>query len=154
MWHPFPGFSGSVVSLAVFSTAWGISRSTKEHPFYNLGPGGNPNAYDPLLNRYVRLAEFTIGIATGSIVLVVGSSALHGNGGRLAWFYASPLILIAASVVYGIMFMALQIVTLENVLHGGRHTAANYALNEGLGYSSLLCLLVGYVWLILSTTNM
>jgi hypothetical protein len=106
------------------------------------------------LNRYVRLAEFTIGIATGSIVLVVGSSALHGNGGRLAWFYASPLILIAASVVYGIMFMALQIVTLENVLHGERHTAANYALNESLGYSSLLCLLVGYVWLIFSTTNM
>jgi hypothetical protein len=85
MWHPFPGFSGSVVSLAVFVTAWRICRSTKKHPFYNLGPGGDPHDYEPLLNRYVRLAEFSIGIATGSIVLVVGSSALHGNGGRLAW---------------------------------------------------------------------
>jgi hypothetical protein len=154
MWHPFPGFSGSVVSLAVFVTAWRICRSTKKHPFYNLGPGGDPHDYEPLLNRYVRLAEFSIGIATGSIVLVVGSSALHGNGGRLAWFYASPLILIAASVVYGITFMALQIVTLENVLHGERHSAANYAWNESLGYSSLLCLITGYIWLIFSTTNM
>jgi uncharacterized membrane protein YccC len=106
------------------------------------------------MNRYIRLAEFMIGAASGSIVLVVGSSTLHGNGGRLAWFYASPLLLLAASVVYGIGFMACQINTYEGVLHGNPHTAANYALNETLGFSALSCFVVGYIWLVFATTNM
>jgi hypothetical protein len=85
---------------------------------------------------------------------VVGSSAFHGTGGRLAWFYASPLILIAFSVVHGIALMAYQILTFEDALHGNPHTAAIYAWNETLGFSSVGCFLVGYVWLIFSTTNM
>jgi hypothetical protein len=95
-----------------------------------------------------------IGAATGSIVLIIGSSAFHGQGGRLPWFYASPLLLIAASVVYGICFMACQILTYEEVLHGNPHTAWQYALNEALGFSSLLCFMVGYIWIVLSSTNM
>lgn len=118
MWHPFPGFSGAVTSAAISAVLGVYLRLTKKHKTYNLGPGGNPREYEPIMNRYIRLAEFMIGAASGSIVLVVGSSALHGNGGRLAWFYASPLLLIAASVVYGIGFMACQILTFEDVLHG------------------------------------
>src|SRR5215471_19303577 len=133
MCHPFPGFSGSITSLAILAAMWFFHRTTKKFASYNLGPGGDPHAYEPIMNRYIRLAEFMIGAATGSIVLIIGSSALHGHGGRLPWFYASPLILIAASVVYGIGFMACQILTYEEVLHGNAHTASQYALNETLG---------------------
>jgi hypothetical protein len=154
MYHPFPGFSGSLTSLAIVGAMWISRRSGKKHATYNLGPGGDPHAYEPIMNRYIRLSEFMIGAASGSIVLVVGSSALHGNGGKLAWFYASPLVLIAASVVYGIGFMACQIVTYEEVLHGNPHTATNYALNETFGFSALCCFVVGYIWLVFSTTNM
>jgi hypothetical protein len=154
MYHPFPGFSGSVTSIAVGIAMWCFRRATKKYATYNLGPGGDPRAYEPLLNRYLRLAEFVIGAATGSIVLIVGSSALHGQGGRLPWFFASPLILIAASVIYGIGFMACQVLTYEEVLHGNPHTASQYALNEMLGFSSLVCFIVGYIWLVFSTTNM
>lgn len=153
MYHPFPGFSGSVTSVGVGVAMWCFRRATKRHAAYNLGPGGDPHAYEPLLNRYLRLSEFVIGAATGSIVLIVGSSALHGQGGRLSWFFASPLVLIAASVVYGIAFMACQVLTYEEVLHGNPHTANQYALNEMLGFSSLVCFIVGYIWLVFSTTN-
>jgi hypothetical protein len=153
MWHPFPGFSGSATSIGILCAMWLFRRSTKKHPAYNLGTGGDPHAYEPIMNRYIRLAEYMIGAASGSIVLIVGSSALHGQGGKLAWFYASPLLLIAASVVYGIGFMACQILTYEEVLHGNPHTAANYALNETLGFSSLICFVVGYIWLVFAVTN-
>jgi hypothetical protein len=106
------------------------------------------------MNRYLRLAEFMIGAASGSIVLIVGTSALHGQGGKLAWFYASPLLLIAASVVYGVGFMACRILTYEEVLHGNPHTANNYALNETLGFSSLICFVAGYIWLVVAATNL
>lgn len=154
MYHLFPGFSGSLTSLVILGVIWLFTRLTKKYSAYNLGPGGDPRAYEPLLNRYIRLAEFMIGAASGSIVLIVGSSALHGQGGRLAWFYASPLILIAASVVYGISFMACQILTYEEVSHGNPHTANQYALNETLGFSALLCFVVGYIWLVIAATNM
>jgi len=154
MWHPFSGFSGSITSVAILGAMWWFCRATKKHTAYNLGPGGDPRAYEPIMNRYIRLAEFMIGAATGSIVLIIGSSAFHGQGGRLPWFYASPLILIAASVVYGICFMACQILTYEEVLHGNPHSAGQYALNETVGFSSLLCFIVGYIWLVFSITNM
>jgi len=48
----------------------------------------------------------------------------------LAWFYASPLLMIAASVAYGTGFMACQMRIDERVLHGNPHTADNDALNE------------------------
>ena len=154
MWHPFSGFSGSLTSLGILGGRWWFRITSKKYPAYNLGPGGDPRAYEPIMNRYIRLAEFMIGAASGSIVLIIGSSAFHGQGGRLPWFYASPLVMIAASVVYGIGFMACQVLTFEEILHGNPHTARQYALNETLGFSSLLCFIVGYIWLIFSTTNM
>ena len=154
MWHPFPGFSGRVASMSILCTMWIFRRSVKKYPTYHLGPGGDPHAYEPIMNRYIRLSEFMIGAASGSIVLIVGSSALHGNGGKLAWFYASPLLLIAASVVYGIAFMACQVLTYEEALHGNPHTASSYALNETLGFSALICFVVGYIWLIIAVTNL
>lgn len=154
MLHIFPGFSGTICTIAIGTTVWLNRRRSKQFEAYNLGPGGDPHAYEPILARYIRFSEFIIGLATGSIVLIVGSSALHGQGGRLPWFYASPLLLLGGSVIYGLLFMATQLVTMEEGLHGNSHTAFSYALNETLGYSSLLCFLSGYVWLIFAVTNM
>ena len=104
MWHPFSGFSGSITSVAILGAMWGFCRATKKHTAYNLGPGGDPRAYEPIMNRYIRLAEFMIGAATGSIVLIIGSSAFHGQGGRLPWFYASPLILIGQCRIWDLFY--------------------------------------------------
>lgn len=58
------------------------------------------------------------------------------------------------SVIYGLSFMAAQVLTYEHVLHGFPHTAFQYTLNEVFGYSTLLCFVVGYMWLIIATTNL
>jgi hypothetical protein len=152
--HIFPGFSGAACTISIGAIVWVNRRRSKQSEHYNLGPGGDPKAYEPILGRYIRFAEFLIGLATGSIVLIVGSSALHGQGGHLPWFYASPLLLIGGSVIYGLLFMASQLVTMEEGLHGNPHTASSYARNETLGYSSLLCFLSGYIWLVFAVTNM
>jgi hypothetical protein len=128
MLHFFPGFSGTVSTFAIGAAVWVERRRSKQFDNYNLGPGGDPKAYEPILARYIRLAEFMIGLGTGSIVLIVGSSSLHGQGGHLPWFYASPLLLLGGSVVYGLLFMAAQLVTMEEGLHGNPHTAFSYAL--------------------------
>jgi hypothetical protein len=154
MAHLFPGFSGTISVICIGACVWTERRRSKTASAYNLGPGGDPKAYEPILGRYIRFAEFMIGLATGSIVLIVGSSTLHGQGGHLPWFYASPLLLLGGSVIYGLLFMAAQLVTMEEVLHGNPHTAFGYALNETLGYSSLICFLLGYIWLVFAVTNL
>jgi hypothetical protein len=143
-----------MTGVAVGVTTWCVCRKLNVHPAYKLGPSGDPRDYGPIMDRFLRLAEYLIGAATGSIVLIVGSSALHGQNGRLPWFDASPLILLCACVVYGLGFMACQILTYEHCLHGFPHTAVQYTLNEMLGYSSLICFVIGYLWLIIAVTNM
>jgi hypothetical protein len=150
----FAGLWGIVTAVAVPAVIWGICYGVrKKHPAYNLDPQGVPGAFEPLLQKYLRLGEFTIGLATGSIVLLIGSSVLHGKDGRLPWFYASPLLILAASVLLGVAFMAYLILSYENVKHGNLHTARSYSLNEALGFSSLILFCVGYVWLIVEVTS-
>lgn len=154
MTHLFPGFSGIVtvliISLIIWTTSYKIRRKV---PSYNLDPQGRAGAFEPLLQKYIRFAEFLIGLSTGSIVLLVGSSALHGQNGHLPWFYASPLLLLAASVVTGLSFMVWQILSYEEIQHGNAYTAKAYSLSETLGYSSLCFFFIGYIWLIIAVTR-
>jgi hypothetical protein len=85
-------------------------------------------------------SEYIIGLATGSIVLLVGSSALHGQSGRLPWFYASPLLLLAFCVIYGVAFMVWLIYNYEERQHGNPHTRFAYAFSLTLGFFSRLLL--------------
>jgi len=101
-------------------------------------------AFEPFLAKYIRVAEYVIGLATGSIILLVGSSALHGQGGHLPWFYASPLLLLAFCVIYGVGFMVWLIYNYEEHQHGNPHTRFAYSLSLSLGFSSLACFCVGF----------
>jgi hypothetical protein len=126
---------------------------TKQHEAYNLEPRNVPNAFEPFLVKYIRLAEFIVGLATGSIVLLVGSSALHSQTGRLPWIYATPLIFLAWCVLFGVVFMAWLILNYEGHRHGDPHTRLAYTISETLGFSSLLCFACGYFWLIFAVTR-
>lgn len=129
-----------------------IYQRRKKIPSYNLDPKGEKGAFEPLLQKYLRLAEFTIGLATGSIVLLVGSSVLHGKDGRLPPFYRPPLVLLAGSVLWGLVFMVSLILSYEDWQHGNPHTAGAYARIESLGFTALLLFFVGYLWLIVVVT--
>jgi hypothetical protein len=104
--HAFPGLSGIAVGGLIPCASWCVCYFTKTNVNYYLDPNGVVGAFEPFLTKYLKIAETMIGLATGSIVLLIGSSALNGHGGHLPWFYASPLYLLAFSVFYGIAFSA------------------------------------------------
>lgn len=153
MCHLPPGSGGLLIGVVVLVAIWVFSYLRLEVGPFNMDPQAKDGAFEPFLAKYIRLAEFVIGLATGSIVLLVGSSALHGQSGRLPWFYASPLLLLALSVVYGISFITWLIYNYEEYQHGNPHTRRGYALSLTLGFSSLTCFLIGYVWLIFRVTG-
>ena len=153
MWHPFPGFTGVVLGPLIFAAVFAACYLTKQHESYNLDPKHVPGAFEPLLAKYIRAAEFIIGLATGSIVLLVGSSALHAQGGRLPWFYATPLLLLGWSVILGAAFIVWLIQSYENYQHENPHTKMVYSLSETLGFSSLICFCLGYILLIFLVTR-
>ena len=41
----------------------------------------------------------------------------------------------------------------ENYQHGNPHTRFKYALSQTLGFASLACFCLGYVWLILAVAR-
>ena len=119
---------------------------------YNLDPQGRPGTFEPLLQKYLHLAEFIIGLATGSIVLLIGSAFLHGKDGRLPSLYTAPLLVLGTSVITAILFMVSLLLEYEDVQHGNPHTPETYALNETLGFSALTLFVLGYIWLIFAVT--
>ena len=142
-----------ILGIVILLGIGAASYFTKEFESYNLDPRARPGAFEPFLLKYIRVSEFIIGLATGSIVLLVGSSALHGQGGRLPWFYRSPLLLLAWSVVYGVGFMVWLIFHYEEYQHDNPHTRLAYTISENLGFSSLVCFGLGYIWLIFQVTS-
>jgi len=151
--HMPPGAPGLIVGLGVFPLlGLPIYLSLGEGPF-NLDPLNVWNAFEPFLAKYLRLGEFIVGLATGSIVLLVGSSALRGQGLSMPWYYASPLYLLCSCALWGIGFMVWLTYHYENYQHGEvKHTRKAYALSLALGFSSLVCFLLGYAWLIFTVT--
>jgi hypothetical protein len=153
MFHPFPGMSGLALGALTGAVVATISYKFKKFEAYNLDPLNERGALEPFLAKYIRTAEFVIGLASGSIVLLVGSSAFHGQNGHLPWIYASPLLLLCWCVLYGVVFMVWLILSYEEHRHGNPHTRLAYTCSETLGFSSLLCFWMGYVWLVIAVTR-
>jgi len=61
--------------------------------------------------------------------------------------------MLAFSVLYGLLFMALLILNYENVQHGNPHTRLEYARSEALGFGTLLRFCAGYLWLVFAVTR-
>src|SRR3984957_13622542 len=153
MFHAHPGASGLIVGAAIFVLIGTCAYFSKAPALYEMDSQGKPGSFEPFLAKYIRVSEFIIGLATGPIVFLLGSSALQGQGGRLPWFFASPLLLLTICVVYGICFMVWLTYRYEEYLRGVPHTRFAYSLSLALGFSSLTCFGVGYIWLILKVAG-
>jgi hypothetical protein len=153
MCHLPPGISGLLVGLGTFLVIWPCVYVTRKSPPYDMDPEGKTGAFEFFLAKYIRASEFIITLATGSIVLLVGSFALHGQTGRLPGFYASPLLLLACCVVYGIAFIIWLIYHYEEYRQTNRYTRFAYSTSLTFGFSALACFWVGYIWLILRVTG-
>src|SRR5882672_5272446 len=109
MKHIPPGTCGFVVGLGLFLLVRYVADTrTPQGGKFAFEPNGVPGSFEPRLENYVRAVEYLLGLATGSIVLLVGSSAIHASG-TLPWVFASPLIVLGFCVVYGVLFMVLLI---------------------------------------------
>lgn len=150
----FPGLWGIVVGIVLFLIVWLIAERGKKGEMFHFDPHGEKGAFEPLLANYLDIAKVVMGLASGSIVLLVGSTAFR-SAGRLPASFASPLFLLALGILYGVVFMAFMMLQYETYRHregDSTYSRRRYALNQALGFSCLLCFCIGYVWLIVSVT--
>ncbi len=115
----FPGFPGIATAVGLFAGIWLITY---------LKGKGRPAAFDPqgqhgefgknLRHIYLDIAKTVLGLAACSIVLLVGAMNFGPGGPRrsLAAF-ASPLFLVVMSIIYGVLFMILLVLSYEHHLH-------------------------------------
>jgi hypothetical protein len=150
----FAGFYGIVTGLVVFAImSLFTCLGTKGKSTFDFDAGGEKGAFEKLLATYLDISKFILGLASGSIVLLVGSSAFR-EAGRLPSSFASPLFLLVLNILYGLLFIVLLTVNYEAYRHKTfPYTRFKYARNQALGYGSLLCFCVGYVWLIFIVTR-
>ena len=152
MYHILAGTGGCILNAAVFSSAWLICYRIADHEAFTFELRG-PGSFESRLANYTKTAETLIGLSSGSVVLLAGSSILKSNG-RLPWFYASPLALLGMSVVCGIFFIGLLNFFYEGYLNfPNSYTRLKYSLVQALGFSSLICFGLAYAWLVLTLTD-
>lgn len=150
----FSGFSGLVAGAGIAAgVGLLVFKLSERYPAFTFEPQGKVGAFEPILTRYLRLAEFAIGLASGSIVFLVGSSVFRGHGGHLPWFYASPLILLGACVLFGFVFMLWVQFWYEQFQHGIPYNRWAYCVTKTFGFSSALCFCLGYLWLVVAVTR-
>ena len=149
----FNGFPGIIIGVLIFlGCLIVVSRRSPGSSF--KFDADNPGDFEKLLAMYIDLGKFLLGLASGSIVLLVGSSALHSTA-RLPASYASPLFLLTISIFYGILFMAFLLVNYEDHRHhphADTYKRRRYTRNTALGWSMLGCFVVGYFWLVVIVT--
>jgi len=117
---------------------------------FDFDAGGEKAAFEKFLAMYLDIAKLVISLASGSIVLLAGSSAFRSQA-NLPSFLASPLFLLAESILYGILFMVFLTIDYEGYRHSptGYYTRFRYSRNEALGFSGFFC----FLWLIVVVTR-
>ena len=145
--------------MGLFALTWlVVYLKSKGRPIV-FDPGGKHGEFGKrLLPMYLDITKFVLGLAAGSIVLLVGSLNInHSNAAdRSLRPFASPLFLVATSIIYGVLFMILLALNYEHHLHHPNdprsYTLFQYTRNQALGFSALLCFCISYVWLIAAST--
>lgn len=148
-----PGFSGLVVGicllLALASLTWLMTmpkgrvrlrgKLLANHTFEFDVPA-EKGSFASLLSTYVDLVKFILGLASGSITLLVGAATFHSTGaGHLLSPFASPLFLLALSILWGVLFMAFIVVNYEAYRHQTKlYTRFKYCRNQAFGGKTMI----------------
>jgi hypothetical protein len=152
MCHVPPGSAGFAYGLVLFGTTWLIAHWRCPFPSITFEPRG-PGSFENRLVNYTKVAETVIGLASGSVIALVGSSVLRTNS-HLPWYFASPLVLLGLTVSYSVLFIAFLTRFYEDFLHfPSSYTKFRYLLVQAFGFSALLCFPTAYVWLAFALGN-
>ncbi|MHB1937345.1 MAG: hypothetical protein ACYCOR_12260 [Acidobacteriaceae bacterium] len=162
----FPGFYGIEVGIGLFLALWMLAwlvlwpcremswfkKLVLNHSFDFELPS-EKGAFEKLLANYLDIAKVVIGLASGSIVLLVGSASFRSTE-RLQAPFASPLYLLALSTLYAVFFMVFETMNYEDFRHGTRrYSRLKYSRNIGFGFGSLLCFCFAYMRLVFIVTG-
>jgi hypothetical protein len=154
----FQGFAGVATGVGLFAAIWvTIAVATRSAPVV-FDPGGRFGEFGKtLLPMYLDIAKFVLGLAAGSIVLLVGSLNFNQQHARTLKTFASPLFRVAMSIIYGVLFMILLVFNYEYHLHRPHdpksYSRFKYTRNQSLGFSALACFCISYLWLIAAATE-
>jgi hypothetical protein len=154
----FAGFGGIVTALGLFAILWLIVFLRTKGKFFTFDPGGSDGEFGrSLLPMYLDITKFVLGLAAASIVFsLFGSSNFGQSNSRSLRSFASPLFLVAMSIIYGVLFMIFLVLNYENHRNSPdsqSDTRFKYTRNQAFGFSSLACFCVGYTWLVVAATR-
>jgi hypothetical protein len=156
MW--FAGFPGVITAMALFAALWFIVFLKTKGESFTFDPGGADGEFGrTLLPMYLDITKFVLGLAAASIVFCLfGSSNLGQPNGRALRFFASPLLMVAISIIYGVLFMIFLVLNYENHRnhpYSNSYTRFKYTRNQAFGFSALACFCIGYTWLVVTATR-
>jgi hypothetical protein len=154
----FPGLPGVATAVGLFALIWLIVYFKSRGEPVTFDPLGKHGEFGKrLLPMYLDITKFVLGLAAGSIVLLIGSQSFNQSNGRSLKPFASPLFLVAMSIIYGVLFMVLLAMNYEYHLHHPNdprsYTRFKYTRNQSLGVCALLCFCISYIWLIAAATK-
>jgi hypothetical protein len=154
----FPGFPGVATAVGLLALIWlVVYLNCKGYPIV-FDPGGQHGEFGKmLLPLYLDITKFVLGLGAGSIVLLVGSLNMNQSANRSLKPFASPLFMVAISIIYGVLFMILLAMNYEHHLHRPNnprsYTMFQYTRNQSLGFAALVCFCISYIWLIAAATR-
>jgi len=132
----FPGFPGLATGLGMFAIIWlAVYLKSRGRPVL-FDPAGKHGEFGKaLLPIYLDITKTVLGLAAGSIVLLVGSMSFNQSTGRRSLTaFASPLFLVAMTIIYGVLFMILLALSYEHHLHHpnepGAYTMLRYTAHR------------------------
>ncbi len=145
-------------SLTIFLLWWLVLYRALKPGAYEFEPAGR--SFEPTLTRYFEIARVLISLAVGSVALLAGyvGYVLHAKPQSLAIIQrvvAWPLLLLAFSVIYAVLFLASLARSYERYQHfPDSYTRFWYSLNQALAFAALTCFASGYLVLALSVVSM
>lgn len=126
----FAGICGIVVGVAVFGIMWLFFWLVRNEDSFDFDAQGQSGEFEKRLAIYFDIFKLVLGLAAGSIVLLVGSSALRQSE-HLPTPFASPLFLLTLSILYGILCMVFLATNYESYRHGtSPYTRFMYSRNQ------------------------
>jgi hypothetical protein len=153
----FAGLAGIVTALGLFAVLWFIVFLRSKAGTFTFDPGGNDGEFGrSLLPMYLDIAKFVLGLAAASIVFCLFGSSNFGPANHSLRSFASPLFLVAMSIIYGVLFMIFLVLNYENHRNhpdANSYTRFKYTRNQAFGFSALACFCVGYTWLVVAATR-
>jgi hypothetical protein len=152
----FAGFAGIVTALGRFAVRPLVVFLRTKGSSFTFDTGGNGEFAKLCFRSTWRLQNWTWFGAASMVFCWFGSSNFGSSNARSLKSFASPLFLVAMSIIYGVLFVIFLVLNCENHRNhpnSNCDTRFKYPQNQAFGFSALAGFCLGYSWLVVATTR-